>query len=285
MSFSIITDSSCDLSLQQAKNLGIAMVQLSVEVNGATYANDQLDYPVFYQWMRDGASAKTFAANPEQWAAEMKKVLDQGKDVLVLAFSSGLSNTCQAANIAAEELRADYPECRIVVMDTLCASLGEGMIVYFCAKMCQQGKSLDEVIAYAEKNLPKLAHWFTVDDLVYLKRGGRISATTAVVGSLLNIKPVMHVDDAGKLVSVSKARGRKASIEAMIASMKRSAINPSEQEVFISHGDCLKDAEYLAQRVKEEFSVKAVHIGYVGAVIGSHSGPGTLALFFYGTER
>ena len=285
MSFMILTDSSCDLSMQQAKELEVAMVQLSVEVNGVAYANDQLDYPEFYQWMRDGASAKTFAANPEQWGAEMKKALERGEDVLVLAFSSGLSNTCQAANIAAEELRADYPERRIVVIDTLCASLGEGMIVYYCAKLRQQGKSMDEVIAYAEEKLPGLAHWFTVDDLVYLKRGGRISATTAVVGSLLNIKPVMHVDDAGKLVSVSKARGRKASVEAMIASMKRTVVDASAQEVFISHGDCLKDAEYLAQRVKEEFSVEAVHIGYVGAVIGAHSGPGTLALFFYGTER
>ena len=285
MSFSILTDSSCDLSLQQTKELEVALVQLSVEVNGATYTNDQLDYPEFYQWMRDGASAKTFAANPEQWAGEMKKALDQGNDVLVLAFSSGLSNTCQAANIAAEELRAEYPERRIVVIDTLCASLGQGMSVYYCAKLRQQGKSLDEVIAFAEEKLPKQAHWFTVEDLAYLKRGGRISTTTAVVGSLLNIKPVMHMDDAGKLVSVSKARGRKASIEAMLENMKRTVVDAFEQEVFISHGDCLKDAEYLAQRVKEEFPVKAVHIGYVGAVIGAHSGPGTLALFFYGSER
>lgn len=271
--------------MQQAKELDISMVQLSVEINGATYANDQLDYPEFYQWMRDGASAKTFAANPEQWTQLMKQAMDRGEDVLVLAFSSGLSNTYQAAVLAADELRSSYPERKIVVIDTLCASLGEGMMVYFCAKLRQQGKSMEEVIAYAEKNLPGLAHWFTVDNLQYLKRGGRISATTAMVGSLLNIKPVMHVDDAGKLVSVSKARGRKASIEAMIASMKRTAVNASEQEAFISHGDCIEDAEYLAQRVMEELGVKAVHIGYVGAVIGAHSGPGTLALFFYGTER
>lgn len=287
--YAIITDSSCDLTQEMADQLELQVAPLSVRYKAKEYANyldgRELNIHEFYEGLRAGEQTSTTAANPEQWAELMKPELHSGKDVLVLAFSSGLSNTYNAARIAAGDLQQQYPDRKILVVDTLCASLGQGMLVYLTCKQRQEGKSIEEAWQFAEDTKLHLCHWFTVDDLYFLKRGGRISGTTAMVGSLLQIKPVMHVDDAGHLVPVSKARGRKASIMALLDHMVETAVNPEEQTIFISHGDCLEEVEELAQKIKQTLHVKEVVINHVGPVIGSHSGPGTVALFFVGTHR
>ena len=215
----------------------------------------------------------------------MEGVLAAGEDVLVMAFSSGLSTTYQSAVIAAEELREKYPERKIFVVDTLSASMGQGLLVWYACRKRDEGMPLEELYAWAEDAKLHLCHWFTVDDLMYLKRGGRISAATAVVGTMLQIKPVLHMDDEGHLISMAKARGRKASIDALVRKVGELGQDYDNSTMFISHGDCLEDAEYLASQLREKCGAKEVIISYVGAVIGSHSGPGTVALFFLGKHR
>ena len=205
--------------------------------------------------------------------------------MLVLAFSSGLSATCHSAQIAAGELMEQYPDRKVYVVDTLCASLGQGLLVWYAANLKKQGKTMEEVRDWTEEHKLNLCHWFTVDDLHFLKRGGRISAATAVLGTMLSIKPVMHVDDEGHLIKVGTARGRSAALKALVEHMAQTAEDPAGQTVFISHGDCLADAEKVAAEVKARFGVQDVVINYVGPVIGAHSGPGTLALFFLGSKR
>lgn len=286
MSYKILTDSCCDFSAETYAQLGLTYVPLTVEFRGQV-GKDRNDDSLkdMYDGLRAGEAAKTSAVNPEQWSELMKPVLEAGEDVLVLAFSSGLSTTYQSAVIAAEDLAEKYPERKILVSDTLCASLGQGLLVWYACKKRDEGCSLEEVHAWVEENKLHLCHWFTVNDLMYLKRGGRISATTALVGTMLQIKPVLHVDNEGHLISVGKARGRKASIEALAKKAGELGANFDNSTMFISHGDCREDAEYLAALVKEQYGVKEVLINYVGAVIGSHSGPGTLALFFLGEHR
>ena len=215
----------------------------------------------------------------------MRKVLEEGKDILSINFSSGLSTTYQSAVIAADTLRSEFPEANIQVVDSLAASLGQGLLLYLCVREKNKGRSLEEVRDYALATRDHICHWFTVDDLNHLKRGGRINAATALFGTMLAIKPVMHVDDEGRLIPVSKARGRKASLLALVDEMEKTAIDPKDQTVFISHGDCLADAEFVADEVRRRFGTEDVRINYVGPVIGNHSGPGTLALFFLGTKR
>ena len=287
--YRILTDSSCDLKQETADALGLTVVPLTLNYQNNEYPC-YLDYrllPVkeFYAGLRDGAMTSTTASNPHQWREAAEPFVQQGEDVLILAFSSGLSTTCNAARMAADDLMEAYPDRKVLVVDTLCASLGQGMLVWLVAKKQQEGVSLEALRDYAEALVPQQAHWFTVDDLYFLKRGGRISAATAAVGSLLQIKPVLHVDDEGHLISVGKARGRKASIQALAKKVGETAIAPETQTMFISHGDCLEDAEYLASILKEEYKVPEVRINYVGPVIGSHSGPGTLALFFLASKR
>ncbi len=288
-SYRILTDSSCDLTQEMADSLGLQIVPLSVNFKGQEYRNyldgRELNVAEFYGGLRAGEMTSTTAANPTLWRSVAEPVLQAGEDVLVLAFSSGLSTTCNAARIAAAELKEEYPDRTMIVVDTLCASLGQGLVCYLAAKKRQEGLSLEELAAYVEELLPRLAHWFTVDDLHFLKRGGRISGATAAVGSLLQIKPVLHVDDEGHLISVSKARGRKASLQALADKVAEDAIEPEKQTMFISHGDCLADAEYLASLVKEKLHVPEIHINHVGPVIGSHSGPGTMAMFFVSKKR
>lgn len=288
--YQIITDSSCDLPSELAKELELRYVPLSVRLEGKEYANyldgRELDPKQFYATLRKKVPTSTSAATPGKWMDAIRPVLEKGQDVLVLAFSSGLSGTCDAATLAAKELAAAYPERTIEVIDTLAASMGQGLLCYYAATMRKEGKSLREVAAWVLENRLHLCHWFTVDDLMFLKRGGRVSAATAVVGSMLQIKPVLHVDDEGHLIHVSKARGRKASIEAMAAKVGETAlIAPERQIMFISHGDCPEDAAYLEKILKARYHVPKVVTSYVGPVIGSHSGPGTLALFFLGTKR
>ena len=215
----------------------------------------------------------------------MAKIADEGKDELCLIFSSALSTTYQSAAIAAKELSESRPEAKFLVVDSLCASLGQGLFVYLCAREKARGRSLEEVYGFAMETRGKVCHWFTVDDLNHLKRGGRISAATALFGSMLSIKPVMHVDDEGRLIPVSKARGRKASLLALVDHMEETAIDPKDQTVFISHGDCPEDAQFVADEVRRRFGTEDIRVNYVGPVIGNHSGPGTLALFFLGSKR
>lgn len=285
----LITDSSADLSQEMVQELGVTVLPLSFTIQGKTYRNypdnREMDLPLFYDMLRAGELATTSAVNVAEYTQAVEPILQEGKDVLILAFSSGLSSTYQASVLAAGELREKYPDRKIYTVDTLCASLGQGLLVYLAAQEQRKGKSIEEVRDWAEETKLHLCHQFTVDDLHFLKRGGRISATTAVVGSMLQIKPVLHVDNEGHLINIAKARGRQASLKALVDKMEKTATDPANQVVFISHGDCLEDAHTVEKMVKERFGVKEVYINYVGPVIGAHSGPGTLALFYVGSER
>ena len=286
MSYQIITDSCCDFTKEMYEKLGLAVVPLMVNFRGQTYPdrNDE-SLKDMYAGLRAGEVATTSAANPGQWQELMEPYLQKGEDLLVLAFSSGLSTTYQSASMAADELRNLYPDRTISVVDSLCASLGEGLLAYYACKKRDEGMPLRELTQWLLDNRLHLCHWFTVDDLMYLKRGGRVSAATAIVGTMLSIKPVLHVDNEGHLINVGKARGRKASIQAMAKKVAELGAGFDNSTMFISHGDCQEDAEYLAGLLKEQYGAKEVYINYVGAVIGSHSGPGTLALFFMGEHR
>ncbi len=286
MSYRILTDSCCDLPEEQYAELGVSMVPLCLTFRGVeTRDLSEAFIKEMYAGMRAGETGSTAAVNPTEWADAMEPILTEGLDVLVLAFSSGLSTTYQSAVIAAEELQEKYPDRTIRVVDTLCASRGQGMLVWYAAGKQQDGMSLEELAAWCEEYKFHLCHWFTVDDLMYLKRGGRVSATTALLGTMLNIKPVLHMDDEGHLINVAKARGRKASIDAIVKKMVETGIEGENDTVFICHGDCLEDAQYLEAQVRAKCGVKQVITYYTGAVIGSHSGPGTLALFFLGKQR
>ena len=285
----ILTDSCCDLTAEMAAELGVEVLPLSLQMEGKTYRNyldgRDIGFQEFYARIRNGALATTSAVNVGEFEAKMREILKTGKDILSISFSSALSTTYQSSVIAAEELKSEFPDARILTVDSLCASLGQGLFVWLCAQEQKKGKTIDEVKAFAEKTKAHLCHWFTVDDLNHLKRGGRISAATALFGTMLAIKPVMHVDDEGRLTPVSKARGRRASLTALVDRMAESAMDPENQTVFISHGDCLEDAEFVAGEVRRRLGVKTIHINYVGPVIGNHSGPGTMALIFLGKAR
>ena len=283
----IVTDSSADLPASLVRELGVEVLPLSFTVQGKTYHNypddREMDPKVFYKMLRDGEMATTSAVNVAEYTAMLEPLLQAGKDVLVLAFSSGLSTTYQSSVIAVNELAEQYPDRKICTVDTLCASMGQGLMVWLAVQEQRKGKSLEEVRDWVEENKLHLCHWFTVDDLHFLKRGGRISAATAVVGTMLSIKPVLHVDDEGHLISMGKARGRGASLTALVDHMEQTVTDVDT--VFISHGDCLADAEKVAADVKKRFGTKDVVINNIGPVIGAHAGPGTVALFFLGTKR
>ena len=286
-SYVIVTESSADLTVQETEAIGVRMLDLSVIIEGmdAPIENRNVNVKDFYELLRSKKTVTTAAVNPEGFLKFFRGILEEGKDILYLGFSSGLSSTYSAGKLAAEELAEQYPDRKILTIDTLCASLGQGLLVFLAAEMQKKGASLEEVYQYVMDNRLRLCHEFTVDDLFFLKRGGRVSAATAVVGTMLNIKPVMHVDNAGHLIKVGIARGRKASLNALYEKTAKAAVNPGEQIMFICHGDCIEDAEYVANRLRNELKVKEVRIGYTGPVIGAHSGPGTLAVFYLGTER
>ena len=286
MSYQIITDSGCDLSLEMYEKLGVTVAPLCLNFRGSEHRDLSESFiKSLYQAMRDGETASTAAINPSEWACVIEPVLAKGEDVLVMAFSSGLSTTYQSAVIAANELMEKYPGRTVKVVDTLCASRGQGMLVWYACQKRDAGMGLEELTAWCEDHKLNLCHWFTVDDLVYLKRGGRVSAATALLGSMLQIKPVMHVDNEGHLINVSKVRGRKASIEAIAKKLGETGLPGENETVFICHGDCIADAQLLEKLVKEKYGVKNVLTYYTGAVIGAHSGPGTLALFYLGSHR
>lgn len=287
--FMILTDSSADLSAEMAAKLDVQVLPMSFIMDDKTYLNypdnREMDPHRFYELLREGGSATTAAINIHEYTEALEKLLSAGHDVLLLVFSSGLSSTFQASRLAIEELREEFPDRKIYTVDTLCASLGQGLLVTLAARKRAEGLSIEEVRDWVEDNKLHLCHQFTVDDLHFLKRGGRISATTAAVGSMLKIKPVLHVDNEGKLVNIAKARGRNASLKALVDKMEQTAIDPANQTVYISHGDCLEDAEKVADMIRTRFGTTDIQMNFIGPVIGAHSGPGTVALFYLGTER
>ena len=285
----IITDSCCDLPADLAGELEIEVVPLSLQMGSKTYRNwldgREISFPDFYRRIRAGETATTSAVSVGDFEEIMRPILTGGRDILCLCFSSALSTTYQSACIAAQTLSEEVPEGTVRVVDTLSASLGQGLLVYLCAQQRPRAAPLEALPPYADATRGKVCHWFTVDDLNHLKRGGRISATTALFGTMLSIKPVLHVDDAGRLIPMSKTRGRKASLLALGDHMAQTAVDPAQQTVFISHGDCLADAEFVADAIRTRLGVTDIRINYVGPVIGNHSGPGTVALFFLGSGR
>ena len=282
----ILTDSSCDLTVEQLDELEVKSLSLEVLIDGGDpIYNHDINIKEFYAKLREKGSVTTSAVSMDRFYEFFESYLTQGIDVLYLGFTSGLSGTYNAGFVAAQELAEKYPERKVYTVDTLCASLGQGLFVYLAAKNKAAGMSIDELYEWAKEKRHSLCHWITVDDLFFLKRGGRINAATAVMGSMLSIKPIIHVDAKGKLINVEKARGRKGALDNLFAHLKATAIEPEKQTMAICHGDCIEDAEYVAKRMKEELGVPEVIIGYTGPVIGAHSGPGTLAIFFMGSER
>ncbi len=282
----IYTDSACDIDVPSLKEWEVKHISLSLtfEDEGKVLLNDEVEPVAFYNRMREGAVAKTAAVNTESFKRAFEEDLKAGKDILYIGFSTGLSTTCNSAAIAAKQLAEVYPNNRVVCVDTLAASAGQGMLVYLAVQKRNEGMSLDEVAQYLEDNKLNLCHWFTVDDLVYLKRGGRVSAAAAFVGGVLGIKPVMHVDNDGHLVPVFKARGRKASLKGLVDKFGETVIDKNGP-IFICHGDCDADVETLKEMLKEQHGAEVDKVVYTGPVIGAHSGPGTIALFFLGTNR
>ena len=284
----IATDSRCDFDENLIRELDLTVIPLSVHLGQDHFRNYPGEMPeshVFYTRLSKGEPAQTSAPNVEAFKDAFRPFLEAGKDVLYLGFSSALSATYQNAAMAVEELREAFPDAVIRAVDTLCASMGQGLLVDLAVQEKRKGKSLEEVAFFVRETISYLCHWFTVGDLSQLRRGGRLSAGKAIVGNLLNIKPVLHVDHEGRLVPMESAKGRKKSVEALVRHMEETAIAPETQRIYISHGDCLGDAEVLAAAIQSKLGVASVTIGDVGPVIGAHAGLGTLALFFLGKER
>ena len=292
MNFEIVTDSSCNLVEDMIDDFGLHILPLTFMVDGedkvyqSYLKGERTDLKQFYTMMREGKVFKTSLPNLADAESLFREILAEGKDILYLGFSSGLSGTYQAIELLTKQLQEEYPNQKIFSVDTLAASGGQGLLIWYAVQHARAGESIEQVRDWVEENKLHLAHWFTVDDLMFLFRGGRVSKTAAWAGTLLNIKPVLHVDDEGHLIPMEKVRGRKKSLNALVDHMASSANKPiSDQMVFITHGDCADDAEYVASLVKERFGVREVVINYVDPVIGAHSGPGTMALFFLADKR
>lgn len=286
--YQLFTDSASDIPEERAAEWGVRIIPISSQIavdNGQELHGESIPVEEFYALMRSKYISRTSAINIGEFLAAFEPVLAGGDDILYIAFSSGLSTTCHTAILAAEELKKKYPDRTVRVVDSLCASFGQGLLVYYAAMKKNLDAALEEVAAFAEEQRLHLCHEFTVDDLFFLKRGGRVSTAKAIVGSMLQIKPVLHVDNAGKLIMIGKARGRRASVQTLLDAMRRHIEHPEDQVIFISHGDCAEDAQRLADMVREAFPVKDVLITFIGPVIGAHSGPGTVALFYLGGGR
>lgn len=282
----IFTDSGCDISPELLSQWGVPFANMTFVFDGdsAEYINSDLSCKKFYDRMRQGESAKTAAINADTFTRAFVPILEEGKDILYVAFSSGLSTTVNSAHIAASELKEQYPDRKIVIVDTLAASAGHGLMVYMAVQKKNEGASLEENAAYIESLTPQHCIWFTVDDLEYLKRGGRVSPLAALAGGLLGIKPILQMDDEGHLIKVSTVRGRKKAIEALAGKYTELSTDPANP-IFISHADCEDEARLLADMLKEKHGVEVTLISEIGPIIGSHSGPGTIALFFVGKHR
>lgn len=285
--FVIVTELTSDLPDEYVKEHGIKIVPLYYKFDDEIIYGDEknLDPKEFYARMRNGEMPQTMAANPDFVRKALTEIVESGKDVLYIAFSSGLSSSADTAAMVANEMAPEYPDSKIIVVDSLCASLGQGLLVDKAVKQQAAGKSIDEIADWLEKNKLHLSHQFTVDDLFHLHRGGRVSKATAVVGTLINVKPVLHVDDEGHLIALKNVRGRKKSITSLVDNMLKEMEGYDNDTIFISHGDCYEDAQFLAQLVTEKTGITDILINYVCPTIGAHSGPGTLALFFMGEHR
>lgn len=282
----LLTDSTSDLPKEIVDEFDIKILPMKFTLDGELHVDDgSVSVDNFYEKIKNKSVVSTSQINPREFEEYFEKYLKLGKDIVYVCFSSGLSGTYNSACIAAEELKKRYPENQIKIIDSLSASLGEGLIVYHLAKMAREGSELNELVSWANNNKLKVCHWFIVDDLHHLQRGGRISQVAAFFGSMVNIKPVLHFKDDGKLYLAEKARGRERAIDAMISKMEKFGDNISEQEIFISHGDCKEGVMEISQKIKEKFGIQSVITGTIGPVIGSHTGCGTLALFFLGKNR
>ena len=283
----IFTDSACDIAPSILKEWGCEYLPLTFRFSDSEkeYKEGEIDSKEFYAKMRAGGVAKTAAVNVDSFAEEFSKILTDGKDVLYIGFSSGLSTTYNSGRLAAEQVSEKFPDRKIVTVDSLSASAGFGLLLYLTVQKKNGGATIEEAAAFAEETRLHLCHWFTVDDLVYLKRGGRISPTLAFVGNALGIKPVLHMDDEGHLVNVSKVRGRRSSVIALADKYGELSLDKEGGTVFICNGDCEGDVEELKKILAERYGAKVMLVTPTGAVIGAHSGPGTLALFFVGEHR
>ena len=290
-SFKIVTDSTADLPKEYLAENDIDCLNLCYIMDGVTYGGEtgkEMDVKEFYNQMRAGNMPTTSQVNPEEAKKYFENIIADGyMEILYLAFSSGLSGTYNSGRIAAEEIMEEHPDVRIIVIDSLCASLGEGLFVHRAVEMRKQGKSLNETAEWMKKHIQNFVHMFTVDDLFHLHRGGRVSKATAIVGSLVGIKPVLHVDNEGHLVAVDKVRGRKKSLIKLVDYMeeKMGSYKADNDIIMISHGDSLEDAQFVADEIKKRFGIEKFLINHVGPTIGAHSGPGTIALFFLGENR
>ena len=285
----IMTDSCCDLTDHMAKELELAVVPLTVHIDGHDYPNlldgSAISFEDFYGKIRGGVLATTAAANVGQFQEAMRPILAAGKDIVSINFSSALSTTYQSACIAAQDMKEEFPDANIYVVDSLSASLGQGLLLYLTVQKKREGLSAQELVQWVEDNKLHIDHWFTVDDLNYLKMGGRLSAGAAFFGSMLSIKPVMYTSPEGKLIPMGKARGMKAALTELVNTMDKLAIRPIREPVFICHADCPDSVDYVKGLLYERFGITDVRADYIGPVIGSHTGCGTLGLFFMGTER
>lgn len=289
MSYTISTDATCDLPESFASPEELHVIPMSYTLDGVTYSGtegDRLTTHEFFEKMKAGGMPQTVQINTEESKAAFESILEKGLDVLHISFSSALSGTYNSARLAAEELNEKYGRVCVTVVDSLCASLGEGLIVHYALEMQRAGKTLEEVAAWLEANKLHLCHIFTVNDLFHLHRGGRVSMASAIVGSMLGIKPILHVDDNGRLIPIGKVRGRSAALGALVENMALRVGDYPNDTIFICEGDCLSDAQNLAGRLRQRFgNDKKILINSIGPVIGSHSGPGTLAVFFLGDYR
>lgn len=286
-SYTIFADSACDIAPSILNEWGVKFVNLTFafQSDGIEKLNSEVEAKEFYDRMRSGDIARTSAANMESFKDAFKEELDKGNDIIYLGFSSGLSTTYNSGVMAANELKEDYPERKIFTVDTLSASAGFGLLLHLAVEKKAGGATIEEIAAFVEDIKLNICHWFTVDDLEYLKRGGRVSPTVAFVGGLLGIKPVMHMDDEGHLINMSKARGRTAALKALVDKFGELAVDSTKGPVYICHGDCIDDVNQVKNLFKENYGVEVELVTDVGPVIGSHSGPGTLAIFFIGKER
>ena len=283
----IFTDSCCDVSPELLKQWGVPYANMTFSFDGEDkeYVDADITNKEFYDRMRQGAHARTAAINADAFARAFTPILEEGKDILYVAFSSGLSTTVNSAHMAVEDLKETYPDRKIVILDTLAASAGGGLMVYMALEKQKQGATLEENAQYLESLVPQHCIWFIVDDLEYLKRGGRVSPLVAFAGGLLGIKPVLQMDEEGHLVKVGTARGRKKAIEALAAKYAELSYEEKDTPIFISHADCREDAQQLVDMIEQKHGGKVTLLTDIGPVIGSHAGPGTIALFFVGKHR
>lgn len=286
--FKIITDSACDLSYAIINSLDVGYLGLSCDLEGKKIIEDagqSFSYKEFYERLRNGAIPKTSQVNPMSFSKEFEKWINKDYDILYIGFSAALSGTCNSALIAKEDLLDKYPECNITIIDTKAATSGQGLLVYMAAKLKEEGKNIDEIVQYIEDSRKRLYHFFTVKDLKYLERGGRISATSAIFGRVLNINPILKVSEEGTLEFMEMVRGEKKVVKELVKNIEKNIDDVNIDSIFISHADNEEAVEYLCRLIKEKFNVKNIIVNYMGLVIGSHTGEGAIGVYFLGKER